>query len=287
MATGFTVDSGIANPMLLSQMAGRGMNLFPMLQETSPLKSIKGYSDLFHGTTSAPEIMKDGFTTSKVFASPDYNEALKYAKKGPLSGTKYGAVTGDVLKTKVPTAQLEALLKRGLTGGQEVVLNPQEATKIFQQGSGNIKGTASLISRLGKRALPYLRTAGKLFNRAPVATAISDALFGTTYTADTARDINKLLGGGKGQQEIDAAKKVAATKTTTSKKQAIKGGAAGASTPQQRQQPKQISRPQQRQQPKQTKRQQRSRSRSSQRRSRFARRAQGGIVSINDMIKSL
>ena len=51
--------------------------------------------------------------------------------------------------------------------------------------------------------------------------------------------------------------------------------------------PNLVNRPQQKQQPKQTKRQQRSRSRASQRLSRFARRAQGGIVSINDMIGSL
>ena len=189
---------------------------------------------------------------------------------GGINFTKGTIGFGDEIASTVGQANKGMELAAKLRAG--AYANSPLARRLLETGTTvnpNL-GIKSLISRLGKRALPYLRTAGKLFNRAPVATAISDALFGTTYTADTARDINKLLGGGKGQQEIDAAKKVAATKTTTSKKQAIKGGAAGASTPQQ---PKQISRPQQKQQPKQS--------------SRFARRAQGGIVSINDMIGSL
>jgi hypothetical protein len=312
MATGFTVDSGITNPMLLSQIAGRGMNLFPMLQETSPLKSIQGYTPLYHGTTYAPEIMKEGFTTSKVFASPDYNEALKYAKKGPLSGTKYGAVTGDVLRTNVPTAQLKGLVKRGLTGGQEVVLNPQEATKIFQQGTGNIKGSGSLLSRFGAKALPILRSGGRFVNRFPQAATVSDMLFGTDYTASSVRDINKLLGvplkeDGTVQTNIkDYRASQKSNVNQSSGQAATAGGAAGSGTGQQpqrrRRQPgtqqqerkrKQRSRSRAAQRGKLSKRQQRSRSRGAQRgarrsRSRSRRRyADGGIVSLNHLTRSL
>lgn len=301
MATGFTVDSGITNPILLSQIAGRGMNLFPMLQEVGPLQSVKGYTPLYHGTTYAPEIMKEGFTTPKVFASPNYNEALKYAKKGPLSGTKYGTVTGDVLTTKVPTAQLKALVKRGLTGGQEVVLSPQEATKIFQQGTGNIKGSGSLLSRFGTKALPILRSTGRFVNRFPQAAAVSDMLFGTDYTASSVRDINKLL-GVKTQEEVNAEKTAAAAKSATSKRKAIKGGAAGSGTGQQAQRRRQPGTQQQERKRKQrtrsraaqrgrpSKRQQRSRSRAAQRRTRSSRRrryANGGIVTLNNLTRSL
>ena len=59
----------------------------------------------------------------------------------------------------------------------------------------------------------------------------------------------------------------------------------GTQKQEQKRQQRTRSRAAQRGQP--SKRQQRSRSRGAQRRSRFARKAQGGIVSINDMIGSL
>ena len=221
---------------------------------------------------------------------------------GGIDFTKGTIGFGDEIASTVGQANKGMRLAAKLRAG--AYANSPLARRLLETGTTvnpNL-GINSLVSRLGKRALPYLRTAGKLFNRAPIATAISDALFGTTYTADTARDINKLLGGGKGQQEIDAAKKAAATKAEVSKKEAIKGGAAGASTPRQKRQRGTQKQEQQRQQRSRSRaaqrgqpsrRQQRSRSRAAQRRSprpsrpNLRNRAQGGIVSINDMIGSL
>ena len=185
---------GITDPVLLSSIAGRGMNLFPMLQNIDPIKSADGFTDLYHGTTNSSDIMQKGFTGNKVFVSPDYDEAAKYAKKGLLSGTKYGPVTGDVLKTKVPTTEIQKLLTRGLTGGKELVLDPIIASRLFQQGFGNIpEGSSSLMSRLGRKALPFLRNVSGGFNRMPAIGAASDVLFGTNYTRNFLDSINNLL----------------------------------------------------------------------------------------------
>jgi len=59
--------------------------------------------------------------------------------------------------------------------------------------SGGTSGSRALYERFMK-GLPYLKKGAKFFNRLPVAGFASDALFGTTYTADTAKDINNLLG---------------------------------------------------------------------------------------------
>ena len=185
---------GITDPVLLSSIAGRGMNLFPMLQNIDPIKSTDGFTDLYHGTTNSSDIMQKGFTGNKVFVSPDYDEAAKYAKKGLLRGTKYGPVTGDVLKTKVPTTEIQKLLTRGLTGGKELVLDPIIASRLFQQGFGNIpEGSSSLMSRLGRKALPFLRNVSGGFNRMPAIGAASDVLFGTNYTRNFLDSINNLL----------------------------------------------------------------------------------------------
>ena len=97
---------------------------------------------------------------SKFFATPDYKTALQYAKEGALRGTQFGDITGDVLRATVPTNQIQDLLKRGLTGTREVVLDPQSAQKLFLQGSGNLVETGNLMSKLGRKTFQALPVVG-------------------------------------------------------------------------------------------------------------------------------
>ena len=66
----------------------------------------------------------------------------------------------------------------------------------FSRSSPQHFGPVEKIMKWGKAGLPYLKQGAKFLRRSPLAGFASDALLGTTYTADTARDINKLLGGG-------------------------------------------------------------------------------------------
>ena len=116
----------------------------------------EGLSTIYHGTADPSK----AFSGSKFFATPDYQTALQYAKEGALRGTSIGNATGDVLRATAPTSQIQDLLKRGLTGTREIVLDPQAAQKLFLQGSGNLVETGSLASRLGRKAFQALPAVG-------------------------------------------------------------------------------------------------------------------------------
>ena len=64
----------------------------------------------------------------------------------------------------------------------------------FSRSSPQHFGPVEKAVNWGKAGLPYLKQGAKFLKRFPLAGFASDALFGTTYTADTARDINNLLG---------------------------------------------------------------------------------------------
>ena len=66
----------------------------------------------------------------------------------------------------------------------------------FSRSSPRHFGPVEKMMSWGRAGLPYLKQGAKFLKKAPGIGFVSDALFGTTYTADTARDINKLLGGG-------------------------------------------------------------------------------------------
>jgi hypothetical protein len=116
----------------------------------------EGLSTIYHGTADPSK----AFSGSKFFATPDYQTALQYAKEGALRGTSIGDTTGDILRATAPTSQVQDLLKRGLTGTREIVLDPQTAQKLFLQGSGDLVETGSLMSRLGRKAFQALPVVG-------------------------------------------------------------------------------------------------------------------------------
>jgi len=156
----------------LTNQAGRLATNY--IKPPTKIPTDKGLTTLFHGTPYKESVMKEGFKSPKVFTTTDPKRALDYAKEGKLRGTPFGKVTGDVLETKVPTSQVESLLKRGLTRTPEVVLSPEEATKIFQGGGGDILGSPSLLTKIGK-------TVGRVAGPVGTGLSIADAI--TRYKA--------------------------------------------------------------------------------------------------------
>jgi len=143
----------LENPFLQALRTG--------VQLASPGKVIsdvgEGLSTIYHGTVDPSK----AFMGSKFFATPDYQTALQYARQGALRGTQFGGdIVGNVLEATVPTNQVQDLLKRGLTGTREIVLDPQAAQKLFLQGSGDLVETGSLMSRLGRKAFQALPVVG-------------------------------------------------------------------------------------------------------------------------------
>ena len=120
------------------------------------LASTKGMTSIYHGTTKA-----DPFGGSKFFVSPDKATAAQYARSGVAHGNPLSKapVTGKILETKVPTSDLQAHLKRGLTGTREAVLDPKAAKQLFETGTGAVKGAGSLGTKLAvgaTKALPIV-----------------------------------------------------------------------------------------------------------------------------------
>ena len=120
---------------------------------------------LYSGTTSATP-----FGGSKFFATPDLATAKTYATSSPLRGSPLaGPVTGKILQAEVPTSQAQNLLKKGLTGTREVVLDPQAAKTLFETGQGTLKGAGSLATKAavaGTKALPFVGGAVSLADAA-------------------------------------------------------------------------------------------------------------------------
>ena len=129
-------------------------------------KSLKGSTTkLYSGT-----VAKDPFRGSKFFATPDLATAKTYATSSPLRGSPLsGPVTGRILEAEVPTSQAQSLLKKGLTGTREVVLDPQAAKTLFETGKGTLKGAGSLATKAavaGTKALPFVGGAVSLADAA-------------------------------------------------------------------------------------------------------------------------
>ena len=129
-------------------------------------KSLKGSTTkLYSGT-----VAKDPFGGSKFFATPDLATAKTYATSSPLRGSPLsGPVTGRILEAEVPTSQAQSLLKKGLTGTREVVLDPQAAKTLFETGKGTLKGAGSLATKAavaGTKALPFVGGAVSLADAA-------------------------------------------------------------------------------------------------------------------------
>ena len=129
-------------------------------------KSLTGpTTKLYSGTTSATP-----FGGSKFFATPDLATAKTYATSSPLRGSPLsGPVTGRILEAEVPTSQAQSLLKKGLTGTREVVLDPQAAKTLFETGKGTLKGAGSLATKAavaGTKALPFVGGAVSLADAA-------------------------------------------------------------------------------------------------------------------------
>jgi hypothetical protein len=120
---------------------------------------------LYHGTTQA-----NPFGGSKFFATPDKAKAAQYATTGALRGSPFaGAQTGRILQADVPTSQAQSLLKKGLTGTREAVLDPQAAKTLFETGKGTLKGASSLGTKAalaGTKALPVIGGAASLADAA-------------------------------------------------------------------------------------------------------------------------
>jgi len=120
---------------------------------------------LYHGTTQA-----NPFGGSKFFATPDKAKAAQYATTGALRGSPFaGAQTGRILQADVPTSQAQSLLKKGLTGTREAVLDPQAAKTLFETGKGTLKGASSLGTKAalaGTKALPVIGGAVSLADAA-------------------------------------------------------------------------------------------------------------------------
>ena len=64
----------------------------------------------------------------------------------------------------------------------------------FSRSSPQHFGPVEKMMNWGRAGLPYLKQGAKFLRKTPLPGFASDALFGTTYTADTAKNINNLLG---------------------------------------------------------------------------------------------
>ena len=128
---------------------------------SQPMKLTGPTTRLYSGTTSPTP-----FAGSKFFATPDLATAKTYATSSSLRGSPFaGPVTGRILEAEVPTAQAQSLLKKGLTGTREVVLDPQAAKTLFETGRGALQGSASLGTKAAlsaTKALPVIGGAASL-----------------------------------------------------------------------------------------------------------------------------
>ena len=113
-------------------------------------------TSIYHGTTAA-----NPYAGKQFFVSPEKATAAQYARSGIAHGNPLSKapVTGKILETKVPTSDLQAHLKRGLTGTREAVLDPKAAKQLFETGTGAVKGAGSLGTKLAvgaTKALPIV-----------------------------------------------------------------------------------------------------------------------------------
>ena len=170
------------DPFTISQIASRAGQ---MMEPT--VSSAGGMTPIYHGTPYLDKISEAGGfdPNKKSYWSPDRNTAEQYAKKGWRRGTPWGKVTGDVLERYVPSEQAQALVKRGFTGGKELVLSGDEATDLYKSGIANIKGSPSWATRAARWFPKAMRAAGRF----PLAAFASDALAGTSLLSGGNREV--------------------------------------------------------------------------------------------------
>ena len=219
-----------------------------------------------------------------------------YAKNNPYRGSKFGDVTCEVFKGQVPKRSMQ--FSRNVWGHPQAIIPAGVANKAFNLPSGGVMNAIpkSRLTRFLARFFPGANialggtsAASRLAKGQPVRAGMAGVsmvpgpIGWTGLAAETVADYVVSAEEKRKKAEEEAARRAAA-----SKKEAMGGGAAGSGTGQQTQRRRQQGTQEQEQ-----RRKQRSQSRLAQRRTRFARkpnltnRAQGGLVSINDLIRSL
>tara|TARA_Y100000593_G_scaffold14215_1_gene26911 strand:+ start:525 stop:1550 length:1026 start_codon:yes stop_codon:yes gene_type:complete len=273
---GFSVDRAKTIPQLDDIARGTRMNQGVFVgagDDASDIAKMYGKEKLLRGT-------KFGEAVVKPFTGMALRDAIQFSRN--MYGHLQGKVPAGIANTAfgLPGVQDSGIIK---------VIPKSALTKFFARflpGANVALGGASAASRFAKGQPVRAGMAAGSMIPGPIGMGFLGAETAADYIVSAA-------------EKTKAAEEEAARRAATSKKEAIGGGAAGSGTGQQtqrRRQPgtqqqerkrKQRSRSRAAQRGRPSKRQQRSRSRAAQRRSRFARRSQGGIVSINDMIGSL
>jgi hypothetical protein len=181
-ASGGAADISAPTASQATNIASRYLGVLPNLQ-SSP----EGLTSIYTGVPpgAKQQIMDTGFTGNKVFATPDIETAKTYAIDSKnLRGTGLGKQTGDILQAQVPTSQIEDMLKKGALGTREIVLDPESASKVYQEGIGNIVESPSLGHKVFKtlsRTLPIaggVLAAGDAYQRAQEGDYAGAALSG-------------------------------------------------------------------------------------------------------------
>jgi len=181
-ASGAGADISLPTASQATNIASRYLGVLPNLQ-SSP----EGLTSIYTGVPpgAKQQIMDTGFTGNKVFATPDIETARTYAIDSKnLRGTGFGKQTGDILEAQVPTSQVEDILKKGALGTREIVLDPESASKVYQEGIGNIVESPSIGHKVFKtlsRTLPIaggVLAAGDAYQRAQEGDYAGAALSG-------------------------------------------------------------------------------------------------------------
>ena len=261
---GFSVGRAKTIPQLDDIARGTRMNQGVFVgagDDASDVAKMYGKGKLLRGT-------KLGTTIIDPFTGMADKDAIQFSRN--MYGHLQGKVPAGIANTAfgLPGVQASGVVK---------AIPKSALTKFFARflpGANIALGGASAASRLAKGQPVRAGMAGVSMVPGPIGWA---GLAGETVA-------DYVVSAAEKRKEAEEKKEKA---KVISKRQAIGGGAAGSSSSTTRQKRQKGTQKQEQ------KRQQRSRSRAAQRRTRFARkpnltnRAQGGIVSINDLIRSL
>ena len=156
-ASGTGADISLPTASQATNIASKYLGVLPNLQ-SSP----EGLTSIYTGVPSGvkQQIMDTGFIGNKVFATPDIETARTYATDSKFKGVPGLRQTGDILEAQVPTSQVEDMLKKGALGTREIVLDPESASKVYQEGIGNIIESPSTLSKVAKTLSRTLPIAG-------------------------------------------------------------------------------------------------------------------------------
>mgnify|MGYP007077394345 CR=1 FL=1 len=156
-ASGAGADISLPTASQATNIASKYLGVLPNLQ-SSP----EGLTSIYTGVPSGvkQQIMDTGFIGNKVFATPDIETAKTYATDSKFKGVPGLRQTGDILEAQVTTSQVEDMLKKGALGTREIVLDPESASKVYQEGIGNIIESPSTLSKVAKTLSRTLPIAG-------------------------------------------------------------------------------------------------------------------------------